>query len=111
MKFGKTYSEFIEKEAGNQLAGCSYVEFKRLKKVLKRCTMHDSSSSGDDIDISTPSCCSPHSCSSVYSPAYTASGLEEMSYSPTKKKLRKGSPVATFTGAVCPSSCPGTLQY
>lgn len=110
MKFGKTYSEFIEKEAGNQLAGCSYVEFNRLKKVLKKCTMHDSSSSGDDIDISRLSCSSSHSCS-VNSPSCTTSDLEAMSCSPTKKKHRKGSTLAAFRRGVCPSSCPGALQY
>lgn len=40
MKFGKTYTEYIERESHSQLLGCSYVEFKRLKKVLKSCPFH-----------------------------------------------------------------------
>ncbi|KAG0578392.1 hypothetical protein KC19_4G019300 [Ceratodon purpureus] len=107
MKFGKTYTEFIEKEAGNQLAGCSYVEFKRLKKVLKRCTMQDSASSGDDMDIDSLSSCSPsHSCASD-SRACATLGLDNKPCSPTKKKQRKGSPAAAFTAGECPSSCAG----
>jgi hypothetical protein len=40
MKFGKAYTEYIERESHSHLLGCSYVEFKRLKKVLKRCPLH-----------------------------------------------------------------------
>lgn len=42
MKFGKTYTEYIESDIQNRLSGCSYDEFKQLKKVLKRCTLHHS---------------------------------------------------------------------
>ena len=110
MKFGKTYSEFIEKEASIQLAGCSYVEFKKLKKVLKRCPMHDSPGSVDDINVNTnvnTSVCNA-SCSKD-SRACTTPSLKPLSSTQTKKKHRKGSPVSTLTSGVCPSSCPGTL--
>ncbi|CAK9206679.1 unnamed protein product [Sphagnum troendelagicum] len=46
MKFGKTYSEYIEKYGRNRLSGCSYVEFKRLKKLLKKCPLHDTHTAG-----------------------------------------------------------------
>ncbi|KAL2628956.1 hypothetical protein R1flu_013642 [Riccia fluitans] len=41
MKFGKKYSIFIETEAKRMLPECSSVEFKRLKKLLKKCSLHD----------------------------------------------------------------------
>ncbi|KAG0589557.1 hypothetical protein M758_1G027700 [Ceratodon purpureus] len=107
MKFGKTYSEFIEKEASIQLAGCSYVEFKKLKKVLKRCPMHDSPGTVDDINVntSTSSFCST-SCSGD-SRVFTTPSLKAMSSTQTKKKHRKGSSASALTSGVCPSSCPG----
>ncbi|KAL3687011.1 hypothetical protein R1sor_013320 [Riccia sorocarpa] len=43
MKFGKKYSVFIETEAQQVLPECSCVEFKRLKKLLKKCPSHDGS--------------------------------------------------------------------
>jgi E3 ubiquitin-protein ligase BAH len=46
MKFGKTYSEYVEKNGRNRLSGCSYVEFKRLKKLLKKCPLHDTHTAG-----------------------------------------------------------------
>jgi len=95
MKFGKTYSEFIEKEASIQLAGCSYVRFKKLKKVLKRCTMHNG---GDG----TSSCSSSLSCSGD-----SRAGLKAKSSTLTKKKPRKVQPACLVTSGTCPSLCPG----
>ncbi|XP_024392630.1 probable E3 ubiquitin-protein ligase BAH1-like [Physcomitrium patens] len=106
MKFGKTYTEFIEKEASVQLAGCSYVEFKKLKKVLKKCTMHDTANSGDDVDTLTFSCGDSHSCTGNPRPNSTA-GLKVIACIQTKKKQRKGPPVSALTNGVCPTSCPG----
>ena len=40
MKFGKTYTQYIEREVRSNLFGCSYVEFKRFKKLLKACPLH-----------------------------------------------------------------------
>eukprot|EP00246_Nothoceros_aenigmaticus_P018251 TRINITY_DN9479_c0_g2_i2.p1 TRINITY_DN9479_c0_g2~~TRINITY_DN9479_c0_g2_i2.p1 ORF type:complete len:353 (-),score=38.02 TRINITY_DN9479_c0_g2_i2:25-1083(-) len=37
MKFCKQYSEFIEREGKCKIPGCTYVQFKRFKKLLKRC--------------------------------------------------------------------------
>lgn len=107
MKFGKTYSEYIEKEAANQLAGCSYVEFKRLKKLLKNCPIvHESSSSGDDADSPSTSSCNS-SCSGVTGVSCCSTTKKVREGPP--KKVRERSPVA-FTGGECPSSCPGTAQ-
>jgi len=104
MKFGKAYSEYIEKEAAKELAGCSHVEFKRLKKLLKNCPMHESSSSGDDVDSPSRSC--SDSCSlGVKGIPCCPTTQKDRNGSP--KKVREGSPVAALTGAVCPSSCPG----
>nr|XP_024366522.1 probable E3 ubiquitin-protein ligase BAH1-like [Physcomitrium patens] len=106
MKFGKTYTEFIEKEvACNQLAGCSYVKFERLKKILKKCTTPDSSSSGDDLDFAT-SPCSSHSCCED-SQACTTSGRKPISSCQRKTKLRKGLPVSPLKTGECPVSCRG----
>lgn len=108
MKFGKTYSEFIEKEASVQLAGCSYVKFKKLKKVLKKCTMHDASMTGDVVNMSISSCSSSLSCCED-SRGCTKPGFKARSSILTKKKQRKSSPVSLLTTGVCPTSCPGTL--
>lgn len=106
MKFGKTYSEFIEKEASVQLAGCSYVKFKKLKKVLKKCTMHDASMTGDVVNMSISSCSSSLSCCED-SRGCTKPGFKARSSILTKKKQRKSSPVSLLTTGVCPTSCPG----
>uniref|UniRef100_A0A0D9VWZ4 RING-type E3 ubiquitin transferase n=1 Tax=Leersia perrieri TaxID=77586 RepID=A0A0D9VWZ4_9ORYZ len=37
MKFGAIYEEYLRAEQDKYLAKCSHVEYKRLKKVLKRC--------------------------------------------------------------------------
>ncbi|XP_062211947.1 probable E3 ubiquitin-protein ligase BAH1-like 1 [Phragmites australis] len=37
MKFGATYEEYLRAEQDKYLGKCSHVEYKRLKKVLKRC--------------------------------------------------------------------------
>jgi E3 ubiquitin-protein ligase BAH len=37
MKFGSIYEEYLRVEQDKYLAKCSHVEYKRLKKVLKRC--------------------------------------------------------------------------
>lgn len=108
MKFGKTYSEFIEREASTQLAGCSYVEFKKLKKVLKRCPMHDPLSSVDDINCNTSTSSCSASCSGD-SRACTAPALKATSAAQSKKKHRKGSSVSALKSGVCPTACPGTL--
>ncbi|EFJ28180.1 hypothetical protein SELMODRAFT_94393 [Selaginella moellendorffii] len=59
MKFGKRYTEYVEKEGRRLLEGCSYVEFKRHKKLLKRCGRQEllkAPSAGD------PSCNCPVAC-------------------------------------------------
>lgn len=37
MKFGATYEEYLRAERDKFLGQCSHVEYKRLKKVLKKC--------------------------------------------------------------------------
>jgi hypothetical protein len=37
MKFGATYEEYLRVEQDKYLGQCSRVEYKRLKKVLKKC--------------------------------------------------------------------------
>lgn len=37
MKFGETFMEYLHGEQERFLGECSHVEYKRLKKVLKRC--------------------------------------------------------------------------
>ncbi|KAG8097687.1 hypothetical protein GUJ93_ZPchr0013g34626 [Zizania palustris] len=37
MKFGAIYEEYLREEQDKCIAKCSHVEYKRLKKVLKRC--------------------------------------------------------------------------
>jgi len=37
MKFGATYEEYLRLEQDKYLGQCSRVEYKRLKKVLKKC--------------------------------------------------------------------------
>uniref|UniRef100_A0A453LPZ0 RING-type E3 ubiquitin transferase n=2 Tax=Aegilops tauschii subsp. strangulata TaxID=200361 RepID=A0A453LPZ0_AEGTS len=39
MKFGSIYEEYLRAEQDKYLAKCSHVEYKRLKKVLKRCRL------------------------------------------------------------------------
>lgn len=114
MKFGKTYMEFIEKEASVQLAGCSYVKFKKLKKVLKKCTMHDASVTvdGGDVDmLSTTACGSSVSCSRDSRACSAAPGLKAKSSIVTKRKQqRKGAPVSPLANCACPTACPGTFH-
>ncbi|KAG6546831.1 hypothetical protein Mapa_011684 [Marchantia paleacea] len=56
MKFGKKYTLFVETEAQRLLPECSNVEFKRFKKLLKRCPLHcaanDSSTSSAVLNLS-----------------------------------------------------------
>jgi E3 ubiquitin-protein ligase BAH len=85
MKFGKTYSEYIEKYGRNRLSGCSYVEFKRLKKLLKKCPLHDTHTAGGVTD--TP-------CTLLSSDVHTCGKSQEdvcLDSVPTQ----------------CDSSCPG----
>lgn len=111
MKFGKTYSEFIEKEASVQLAGCSYVKFKKLKKVLKKCTMHDAAVTTADDDMVDVKTSTVSSSTSSISRSGDSRGLKAKSSILTKKnKQRKGSPTCLVTSGVCPTSCPGTLD-
>lgn len=49
MKFGETFMEYIHEDEGNKL---SYVEYKSLKKVLKRCSACNNTLKGSD------ECCS-----------------------------------------------------
>lgn len=37
MKFGEAFAEYLHGEQERFLDKCSHVEYKRLKKVLKRC--------------------------------------------------------------------------
>ncbi|KAG9130965.1 hypothetical protein Leryth_006731 [Lithospermum erythrorhizon] len=41
MKFGETFTEYLQGEKERFLDNCSHVEYKRLKKVLKRCRTSD----------------------------------------------------------------------
>jgi hypothetical protein len=116
MKFGKTYSEYIEKEARNHLAGCSYVEFKRLKKVLKKCPYHDNAiaSDGPQTKITGPSCSSPSlACSLDEFPVSTSlsSGLKAVWTSSQQKKTCTKSLTVPLAAGTCPSSCPGEPPF
>lgn len=116
MKFGKTYSEYIEKEARNHLAGCSYVEFKRLKKVLKKCPYHDNANASDDSQtkMTEPSCSSPSlACSLDESPVCTSlsSGLKAVWTSSQQKKTCTKSLTVPLAAGTCPSSCPGEPPF
>jgi hypothetical protein len=89
MKFGKTYSEYIEKYGRNRLSGCSYVEFKRLKKLLKKCPLHDTHTAGGVTD--TP-------CTLLSSDVHTCGKSQEdvcLDSVPTQ----------------CDSSCPGEQRF
>ncbi|KAL1541459.1 RING-type E3 ubiquitin transferase [Salvia divinorum] len=52
MKFGEKFSEYLESNQERFVEGCRHVEYKRLKKVLKRCrscrAINDSPSSAVD---------------------------------------------------------------
>ncbi|KAL6637209.1 hypothetical protein ACP70R_024781 [Stipagrostis hirtigluma subsp. patula] len=47
MKFGTIYEEYLRAEQDKYLAKCSHVQYKRLKKVLKRCRVGRSSQADD----------------------------------------------------------------
>ncbi|KAJ6756198.1 E3 UBIQUITIN-PROTEIN LIGASE BAH1, partial [Salix purpurea] len=44
MKFGETFMEYLHGEQEGCLDKCAHVEYKRLKKVLKKCRSQGSSS-------------------------------------------------------------------
>lgn len=116
MKFGKTYSEYIEKEARNHLAGCSYVEFKRLKKVLKKCPYHDNVIASDDAQtmMTGPSCSSPSLADPLDDfPVCTtsSSGLKAVWASSQHQKICTKLRTAPLADRTCPSSCPGEPPF
>jgi E3 ubiquitin-protein ligase BAH len=67
MKFGATYEEYLRAEQNKYLAKCSHVEYKRLKKVLKRCrvgrSLQDGMNSHEQQDGNTESS-DVHECNS-----------------------------------------------
>ncbi|KAJ4970834.1 hypothetical protein NE237_003933 [Protea cynaroides] len=69
MKFGQTFTEYLQGEQERFLVKCSHVEYKRLKKVLKSCkscrALQDSScNEGADVegDDAVASICHCESC-------------------------------------------------
>ncbi|XP_024531425.1 probable E3 ubiquitin-protein ligase BAH1-like 1 isoform X2 [Selaginella moellendorffii] len=61
MKFGKRYTEYVEKE-GHLLKGCSCVEFKRHKKTLKHCVRQELLKAPPAGDPSSVACNGPIAC-------------------------------------------------
>lgn len=59
MKFNKQFAAYVETQR-NAVPGLSYVEFKRLKKLLKHCPLHHSSSSPSPPPLPPHQC--PPSC-------------------------------------------------
>lgn len=93
MKFGKTYTEYKERETFNRLSGCSYVEFKRLKKVLKRCPLHD---------LPCSSSIPTSSCALIPSQPSDCSALRAFECRSAERDVPQA-----LTTTQCPSSCPG----
>ncbi|KAL5708937.1 RING-type E3 ubiquitin transferase [Ranunculus cassubicifolius] len=58
MKFGETFTEYLHGDQEQFLDKCSHVEYKQLKKVLKRCRTSCSSSNRDDDENSKIACSS-----------------------------------------------------
>ncbi len=112
MKFGKTYSEYIDKHARNRLSGCSYVEFKRLKKLLKKCPLQDHGSTPASVassaSVAAASSTSPCELLLSQTTSFTASSADDQTRKMTQKD---GSCLDSSTvSSGCPSSCPGEDQ-
>ncbi|KAH9565863.1 hypothetical protein CY35_04G099600 [Sphagnum magellanicum] len=109
MKFGKTYSEYIDKHARNRLSGCSYVEFKRLKKLLKKCPLQDHGSTPASVassaSVAAASSTSPCELLLSQTTSLTASSADDQTW----KMTQKDGPCldSSTVSSGCPSSCPG----
>ncbi len=112
MKFGKTYSEYIDKHARNRLSGCSYVEFKRLKKLLKKCPLQDHGSTPASVassaSVAAASSTSPCELLLSQTTSLTASSADDQTW----KMTQKDGPCldSSTVSSGCPSSCPGEDQ-
>ncbi len=112
MKFGKTYSEYIDKHARNRLSGCSNVEFKRLKKLLKKCPLQDHGSTPASVassaSVAAASSSSPCELLLSQTTSFPASSADDQTWKMTQKD---GSCLDSSTvSSGCPSSCPGEDQ-
>ncbi len=112
MKFGKIYSEYIDKHARNRLSGYSYVEFKRLKKLLKKCPLQDHGSTPASVassaSVAAASSSSPCELLLSQTTSFTASSADDQTWKMTQKD---GSCLDSSTvSSGCPSSCPGEDQ-
>ncbi|KAK4483772.1 hypothetical protein RD792_010976 [Penstemon davidsonii] len=61
MKFGETFTEYLQAHQDRFLDKCCHVEYKRLKKVLKNCRRCRGGLNGED-DASLSLCCQIESC-------------------------------------------------
>jgi E3 ubiquitin-protein ligase BAH len=66
MKFGAIYEEYLRAEQDKYLAKCSHVEYKHLKKVLKRCRVGRSLQNGMNLqqegNVEASDVCKCNSC-------------------------------------------------
>lgn len=79
MKFGETFTEYLQTNQERFVEKCSHVEYKRLKKVLKSCrrcrAMRDFSADNNGEEGESPQYCKYESCPCEYSHSISLSDI------------------------------------